>query len=51
MPVAQQGHRGFMRNQRVVITGTRNATLARLVPFMPRETLLRMVRKLQSPAE
>jgi short-subunit dehydrogenase len=50
MEVAQQGYSGFARNKRVVITGARNATLARLVPFMPRETLLRMVRNLQSPA-
>ena len=48
--VAEQGYRGFAANKRVVITGTRNATIARLVPFMPRETLLRMVRNLQSPA-
>ena len=48
--VAQQGYRGFAENKRVVITGTRNATLARLVPFMPREMLLRMVRNIQSPA-
>lgn len=48
--VAEQGYRGFVANKRVVVTGTRNATMARLVPFVPRTTLLRMVRNLQSPA-
>ena len=37
MEVAQQGYRAFTTNKRVVVTGTRNATLARLVPFIPRE--------------
>ncbi len=50
MEVAQQGYRAFTTNKRVVVTGTRNATLARLVPFIPREMVLKMVRNIQSPA-
>ena len=50
MEVAQQGYRAFTTNKRVVVTGTRNATLARLVPFIPREMVLKMVRNVQSPA-
>lgn len=48
--VAQQGYDGWKQNRRVVITGARNALLARLVPFMPRKTLLSLVHNLQSPA-
>jgi hypothetical protein len=51
MPVAQQGYDGFQKNQRVVITGARNAFMARLGAFVPRTTLLRMVRNMQEPAE
>jgi short-subunit dehydrogenase len=50
MEVAEQGYRGFVNNKRVVITGARNAVMARLAPFVPRATLLRMVRNIQSPA-
>jgi short-subunit dehydrogenase len=50
MAVAKQGYQGFQRNQRVVITGARNAFQAGLVKFLPRETLLRIVRRVQSPA-
>jgi len=50
MEVAQQGYRAFVANKRVIVTGARNATMARLVPFVPRATLLKMVRNLQSPA-
>jgi len=49
MEVAEQGYRGFAANKRVVITGARNATMARLAPFVPRGMLLRMVRNIQSP--
>jgi short-subunit dehydrogenase len=49
--VAVEGYRGWQRNQRVVITGTRNAVVARLVPFLPRRTLLSMVHRLQSPSK
>ena len=50
MPVAQMGYDAFQRNRRVVITGGRNAMTARLVPFLPRERLLKIVRSLQEPA-
>ena len=49
MSVAQLGYRAFRDNRRVMITGTRNAVLARLVPFLPRRTVLGMVHNLQSP--
>lgn len=49
-PVAQQGYRGFRDNKRVVVTGARNAFQAGMVKYLPRETLLRIVRNLQSPA-
>jgi short-subunit dehydrogenase len=48
-PVAQMGYRGWQRNRRVVITGARNRMLARLVPFLPRKTLLGIVHNMQSP--
>jgi len=50
MPVARQGYDGFQKNQRVVITGARNAFMARLVPFVPRGVLLGVVRGMQEPA-
>src|SRR5262245_7836605 len=50
MSVAQLGYRGFRDNRRVVITGARNAMLARMVPFLPRRTVLGLVHNLQSPA-
>jgi NADP-dependent 3-hydroxy acid dehydrogenase YdfG len=37
-------------NQRVVITGKGNHRTARMVPFLPRAMVLKMVRNLQSPA-
>jgi short-subunit dehydrogenase len=49
-PVAQQGYRGWRKNKRVVITGTRNKMLARLTPFLPRKTLLGIVHTMQSPS-
>ena len=49
MPVAEEGYRGWQENRRVVVTGARNRAVARLVPFLPRSTVLRMVRPLQSP--
>ena len=48
-PVAQMGYRGWQKNRRVVITGARNRMLARLVPFLPRKTLLGIVHNMQSP--
>jgi uncharacterized protein len=50
MPVAEAGYEGFRRNRRVVITGKGNARTARVAPFLPRGTLLKMVRRMQSPA-
>ena len=49
-PVAQQGYRGFRANRRVVVTGARNAFIAGIGKFLPRTTLLRIVRNMQSPA-
>ncbi|HXC57422.1 MAG TPA: SDR family oxidoreductase [Rhizomicrobium sp.] len=48
-PVAQMGYRGWRKNRRVVITGARNRILAKLVPFLPRRTLLGIVHNMQSP--
>ncbi|MDX2168018.1 MAG: SDR family oxidoreductase [Deltaproteobacteria bacterium] len=48
--VAQLGYDGWQANRRVVITGARNALLARLVPFLPRRAVLSLVHNLQSPA-
>ncbi len=48
--VAQMGYRAWARNQRVMVTGARNAMLATLAPFLPRRTLLGIVHNLQSPA-
>jgi hypothetical protein len=50
MPVARLGYDGFERNQRVVITGARNAIMARLAGIAPRGMVLSMVRNLQEPA-
>jgi short-subunit dehydrogenase len=49
-PVARAGYIGLQRNRRVVITGTRNAVTARAAAFIPRASLLKMVRNIQSPA-
>lgn len=48
--VAQQGYRAFQANQRVKINGFSNAMTARLIPFLPRATVLKIVRGVQSPA-
>jgi uncharacterized protein len=48
--VAQMGYDAWKKNRRVMITGTRNALLATLAPFLPRRTLLGIVHNLQSPA-
>lgn len=50
MTVAKMGYRGFQKNTRVVITGARNAFLARAVPYLPRKTLLGIVKNMQSPS-
>jgi short-subunit dehydrogenase len=49
MPVAEAGYRAFQNDERLVVTGARNKLVARLVPMLPRRTVLRMVRELQSP--
>ena len=48
--VARAGYEGLQHNRRVVITGTRNALTARAAAFIPRASLLKMVRSVQSPA-
>ncbi len=49
LPVAEEGYRGWQRNKRVVVTGVRNKVLAQMTPILPRRTVLRLVRELQSP--
>ena len=49
MAVAKQGYRGFQKNTRVVITGLRNRILAGATAWMPRGTVLGIVKNLQSP--
>jgi short-subunit dehydrogenase len=49
MTVAKQGYRGFQKNTRVVITGLRNRILAGATAYLPRATLLGIVKNLQSP--
>jgi len=50
MPVAEAGYAGLRNNQRVVITGKGNHRTVRMVPFLPRTVVLKMVRNIQSPA-
>ena len=49
-PVARAGYQGFRDNKRVVVTGLSNKFIAGFGKYIPRATLLRMVRNLQSPA-
>ena len=49
MSVARMGYDAWQANTRVAVTGTRNRVMASLVRFLPRTTLLRLVRNLQSP--
>jgi short-subunit dehydrogenase len=49
MAVARMGYNAWQANKRVMITGFRNRLTARLAPFLPRTTLLRIVRNIQSP--
>lgn len=49
-PVARAGYNGFKTNKRVVVTGMNNKFIAGVGKYLPRETLLRMVHNLQSPA-
>jgi len=47
--VAELGYRAWKDNKRVEITGLRNRVLAAAVQFLPRTTVLGIVRNLQSP--
>lgn len=47
--VARMGYDAWQRNKRVEVTGLRNRLIASLVPFLPRTTVLGLVRNLQSP--
>jgi short-subunit dehydrogenase len=49
LPVAEEGYRGWQKNKRVVVTGARNKLLAQVAQVLPRRSVLRMVRELQSP--
>ncbi len=48
--VARMGYEAWKRNQPVKVTGARNAFQASVVKYIPRKTLLTMVRNIQSPA-
>jgi short-subunit dehydrogenase len=47
--VAEMGYQAWQNNRRVIVTGTRNALVASLVPLMPRRAVLNLVHRLQSP--
>jgi short-subunit dehydrogenase len=47
--VAEAGYRAYQQNQRVLITGMRNRILARMVPYLPRRTILDITHRIQSP--
>ena len=49
MAVAKLGYKGFQKNTRVVVTGLRNKILAGATAYLPRNTLLGIVKNLQSP--
>jgi short-subunit dehydrogenase len=49
MSVAEAGYAAFQANQRVLITGARNRFMARLVPYLPRRTILDIAHRIQSP--
>ncbi|MBI3437605.1 MAG: SDR family oxidoreductase [Proteobacteria bacterium] len=49
-PVARMGYEGWKRNKRVVVTGMNNKFIAGVGKYLPRETLLKIVRNVQSPA-
>lgn len=49
-PVAKAGYDAFRANRRVIVTGGRNAFQAGMVKYLPRETLLKIVRNIQSPS-
>ncbi|HXK22575.1 MAG TPA: SDR family oxidoreductase [Myxococcota bacterium] len=47
--VAEAGYRAYQENRRVLITGARNRIMARLVPYLPRRTVLDIAHRIQSP--
>jgi len=49
MSVAEAGYRAYQENQRVLVTGARNRIMARLVPYLPRRTVLDLAHRIQSP--
>ena len=51
MTVARAGYNAWKQNRPVIVTGGRNAFQAGLVKYIPRKTLLKMVRNVQSPAD
>jgi short-subunit dehydrogenase len=50
VPVAETGYAGFCNNRRAVIAGKGNARTAQLASLPPRATVLKMVRRIRSPA-
>jgi short-subunit dehydrogenase len=50
MPVAQEGYEGFLKNRRVVVTGSRNKMLVGAVKMLPKGQVLKTVRRMQEPA-
>ncbi len=49
-PVARAGYNAWKQNRAVIVTGAANAFQAGLVKYLPRKTLLKIVRNVQSPA-
>ncbi len=49
--VAEQGYQAWRRNQRVIVTGRRNAIVAAAVRFLPKRLVLNLVHGLQSPLD
>lgn len=49
-PVARAGYEAWKRSRPVIVTGAANSFQAGLVKFLPRKTLLKIVRNVQSPA-
>ena len=49
-PVARAGYEAWKRNRPVIVTGAANSFQAGLVKYLPRKTLLKIVRNVQSPA-
>jgi short-subunit dehydrogenase len=49
--VAELGYQAWRRNQRVIVTGRRNAIMAAAVRFLPKKRVLDLVYTLQSPLD